>query len=130
MEIQNDYLFVYGTLLDSRNPYAGFLRNHSRFKSNGKFKGELYDVGDYPGAVLLPNGDHYVHGTIFRLLDADEVLKELDDYEGFGDEHEKPNEFVRTLAEVDTGGEMLTCWVYTYNHPVNPSARIKSGRYR
>jgi hypothetical protein len=52
--IDSDKLFVYGTLLqDAKNPVADFLREYSELIGRGYFKGELYDIGSYPG---LPGG--------------------------------------------------------------------------
>jgi gamma-glutamylcyclotransferase (GGCT)/AIG2-like uncharacterized protein YtfP len=58
------------------------------------------------------------------------VLKELDDYEGFGDDFAQPNEFVRELATIDTEGGTLNCWIYLYNYPVGGLPVIESGSYR
>jgi gamma-glutamylcyclotransferase (GGCT)/AIG2-like uncharacterized protein YtfP len=123
------HLFVYGTLLDESNPYAAFLKENSRFYQKGRFKGELYNIGNYPGAIFDQIAETFVYGSIFLLNDPSSVLKELDDYEGFGDDFAKPNEFIRELLEVETANAMLRCWVYLYNKPVDRLPVIESGRY-
>jgi gamma-glutamylcyclotransferase (GGCT)/AIG2-like uncharacterized protein YtfP len=130
MENNPDYLFVYGTLLDEDNPFAEFLQANSKFYATGKFTGELYNLGNYPGAVITAAGDDFVYGKVFKLDTNGTVLNELDEYEGYGDAFAQPNEFVRSVALIDTGDELINCWVYLYNHPVKPASRITSGRYR
>jgi len=128
-EENNRYLFVYGTLLDENNPYGAFLRENSVFYQKGRFKGALYNIGNYPGAVIRPETGAFVHGSIFILNDSLRALKELDDYEGFGDGFAQPYEFVRELIEVETENSSLQCWVYLYNQPVEGLPVIESGRY-
>jgi len=129
MENGTEYLFVYGTLLDESNPYAVFLKENSRFFQKGRFKGELYNIGNYPGAIVNQMAGTFVYGSIFLLNDPNSVLNELDDYEGFGDDFVQPNEFVRKLIEVETEDAMLSCWVYLFNHPVDGLLVIESGKY-
>jgi len=71
------YLFVYGTLMDESNPYGAYLKENSSLLAEGKFKGELYDIGNYPGAILNPDAAGFVHGSIFTLDDPAPVLSEL-----------------------------------------------------
>ena len=122
-------LFVYGTLLDEDNEYAHYLENNSKFYSYGKIKGKLYDIGEYPGAILSDQGNEYIHGVILEINDPENVLPVIDDYEGFGDDQPQPNEFIRVLTEVETGVGMLNCWIYLYNLSVEELPQIKSGRY-
>src|ERR1700749_172942 len=97
----NNLLFIYGTLLNGDNEYAVYLENNSRFYAEGRIKGKLYDVGEYPGAVLLESED-YIYGTILQLNDPEKVLSVLDDYEGYGQGQQEPYLFIRVLAEVWT----------------------------
>jgi gamma-glutamylcyclotransferase (GGCT)/AIG2-like uncharacterized protein YtfP len=129
MNESNRYLFVYGTLLDESNPYAAYLKEHSHFYDEGRLRGRLYNIGNYPGAVLQDDSDSCVHGSIFLIDEPKTVLKELDDYEGFGDPFLQPNEFIRKLVEVEARGMILKCWVYLYNLPVNSLPQISSGDY-
>jgi gamma-glutamylcyclotransferase (GGCT)/AIG2-like uncharacterized protein YtfP len=129
MEENSCYLFVYGSLLDQKNEFAAYLNANGSFYSEGKFKGELYDTGEYPGALFLPDSYSYVHGKVFRIDKAKAVLKQLDDYEGFGEDQPRPNEFIRTIAAVETGMELINCEVYLYNLPVDGLKLIASGDY-
>lgn len=84
MKETNNYLFVYGTLLDKENEHGKHLSNNCTFHSKGKFKGKLYAIGEYPGAIYQPDGEQFVYGDIFIMNDPDITLKILDEYEGFG----------------------------------------------
>jgi len=128
-EEKSSYLFVYGTLLDESAPYGAYLKENSSFLAEGKFKGELYDIGNYPGAISNPDAGGFVHGAVFNINDPAAVLNELDDYEGFGDAFLQPNEFVRALVSIETATGPLNCWAYLYNHSIKPSQRIQSGKY-
>jgi gamma-glutamylcyclotransferase (GGCT)/AIG2-like uncharacterized protein YtfP len=125
----NDKLFVYGTLLDEDNKYGVYLRDNSKFFSTGRLKGRLYDIGEYPAAVLVPNGEEYFHGIILQMDEPEAILALIDMYEGFGEEQPQPNEFVRVLTEADTDTDAIACWIYLYNLPTHNLPLIESGRY-
>ena len=125
----NDKLFVYGTLLDEDNKYGVYLRDNSKFYSQGTVKGKLYNIGEYPGAVLLPNNDDAIYGIILKMDDPETALELIDIYEGFGEGHQQPNEFIRILTDADTENGPVTCWIYVYNLPTQGLILIESGRY-
>jgi gamma-glutamylcyclotransferase (GGCT)/AIG2-like uncharacterized protein YtfP len=129
MEQASNYLFVYGTLLDSDNEFAAYLNNNCSFYAKGRFKGQLYDIGEYPGAVADSNSTHYIYGSVVLIHNPIPVLKQLDDYEGFGDNQEQPNLFVRELMQIETAEGFINCWVYLYNLPVDTLVLIESGDY-
>jgi gamma-glutamylcyclotransferase (GGCT)/AIG2-like uncharacterized protein YtfP len=127
--MMNNLLFIYGTLLSDDNEYGAYLKSNSSFYAPGKLKGKLFDIGDYPGAVLSADTDHYIYGNILKIEEFEKVLPVIDDYEGIGPEQPQPNEFIRFLAEIETGEELITCWIYLYNLPVTRFPQIESGRY-
>jgi gamma-glutamylcyclotransferase (GGCT)/AIG2-like uncharacterized protein YtfP len=129
MEPINPHLFVYGTLLDSSNNYAAYLQQHCTLLQQGKFKGRLYDMGEYPGAIADAHCEQYVYGSIYLMTEPEKVLTIIDDYEGFGAEQEQPNLFIRIQAAIETNLEPVMCWVYIYNLPIEHFAQIQSGRY-
>ena len=129
MEEINSFLFVYGTLLDDSNEFAVYLKQHCNFYSKGKLSGRLYDLGEYPGAILDENTDSYIHGSIVKLIDPNETLKRLDNYEGYGDDQDQPNLFLREIALVETGNGAMNCWIYVYNFSVEGFRPIESGDY-
>ena len=128
MKQNSDYLFVYGTLLGSDNEFAIYLKQYCTFYKPGKFKGKLYDLGEYPGAVHDDNNG-YVYGSIFQLLNQAEAFEYLDDYEGFGDDQDQPNLFIRKFISIETDNEQINCWGYLYNLSVAGFRLIESGDY-
>ena len=129
VEVMNNLLFVYGTLLNEENKYAVYLKTNSRFYSEGRIKGKLYNIGEYPGAVLLPIGEDYIYGSILELDHTESVLHVIDDYEGYGNDQPMPNEFIRLIAPVETSSTIFNCWVYVYNLPTIGVKLIENGRY-
>jgi gamma-glutamylcyclotransferase (GGCT)/AIG2-like uncharacterized protein YtfP len=127
--ITNNYLFVYGTLLDDDNEFGRYLEHNCSFYAKGRFKGRLYDIGEYPGAVA-DDSNGYVYGSIYIMNNAIETLKFLDDYEGFGEDQEQPNLFVREVIEVETNKGLINCEAYLYNLSVDGLRVIESGDYR
>ena len=123
------WLFVYGTLLDKQNEFGAYLNAKCSFYAEGRFKGRLYDIGEYPGAVTDTAGSDYVYGKIFTVNDPDNVLKRLDYYEGFGADQAKPNLFIRERIVIETDNKPVMCWVYLYNLQVEGLRLIKSGKY-
>jgi gamma-glutamylcyclotransferase (GGCT)/AIG2-like uncharacterized protein YtfP len=122
-------LFIYGSLLETDNEFGRYLKQYATIYKSGKFKGKLYDVGEYPGAVYLPDTDYKVHGIIIELFNTKETLKVIDDYEGFGEDQLQPNLFTRKLLNVQTADGNKKCWVYLYNHPTTHLKQIISGDY-
>jgi len=111
--IQN--LFVYGTLLSKyNNEMSVFLRSNSKFIGNGFIYGKLYDLGKYPAAVDLDT-DSKVFGEIYQLINFDETIKILDDYEEIGEEFSLPNEYIRKEVNVFINNKKLSCYCYIYN---------------
>ncbi|MES2063808.1 MAG: gamma-glutamylcyclotransferase family protein [Bacteroidota bacterium] len=122
-------LFVYGTLLQPGNSFADYLKQNCTYLSPGKTKALLYDIGEYPGAIITANTDSYIHGSIFKLLHPKQNLRVIDDYEGFGPEQEQPNLYIRTVVPVETNPGIVNAWIYLYNLPVNGLLQIATGSY-
>ncbi|RYY33831.1 MAG: gamma-glutamylcyclotransferase [Sphingobacteriaceae bacterium] len=119
------YLFVYGTLLTTQNKFGLFLAENSRFVSNAKIKGRLYDIGQYPG-IVPDAGGSYAKGKVFELS-SEIVFDTLDGYEGISAENPAPYEYARILLPVETESETLLCWVYLYNWPIDKAILIEDG---
>lgn len=126
----NNLLFVYGTLLDNDNEFAVYLRDNGKLYAEGRIRGKLYDIGEYPGAVLSDEDNSYVYGVILKLDNATEVLHVVDEYEGFGAGQTWPNEFVRVLTIAETEKGAAQCWIYLYNFSTTNLPQITSGKYQ
>jgi gamma-glutamylcyclotransferase (GGCT)/AIG2-like uncharacterized protein YtfP len=119
-------LFVYGTLLQPGNEFANHLARRCRYLQSGKIRGTLYDVGEYPGLIIC-NTSAYVYGSIYEI--DDEALKLIDAYEGYGEDQDIPNLYLRKLRLIETENGPVDAWVYIYNHPVEGLDKIPSGDY-
>jgi gamma-glutamylcyclotransferase (GGCT)/AIG2-like uncharacterized protein YtfP len=124
------YLFSYGTLLPQHAPreIAPTMRRLRRV-GQGFVRGRLYDLGDYPGAVLTRNGP-LIRGLVFELPDDPEVLERLDKYEEFDRSRPKGSLFVRKRRIVSLqDGKKVFCWIYAYNRPTGAAPPLASGDY-
>lgn len=101
-------LFAYGLLQPGYRPPKTMTRHEP-----DAVRGQLFDLGPYPGAVKLGVGPNWIEGQAI-WLDASE-LGELDAFEGvaFG-QYER----VRVTTR-----EGRTAWAYQYARPLRPEAR-------
>jgi gamma-glutamylcyclotransferase (GGCT)/AIG2-like uncharacterized protein YtfP len=127
----SNLLFIYGTLdpqfaPDEISGVAAKLRPVSR----GTMRGELYDFGEYPGAVRRSRSGT-VSGRIVALPDDPEVLRKLDEYEGYDPRDPSRSLFVRTRHYVMMpNGARRLCWVYLYNGDPQSGRHLPAGKYR
>ena len=124
-------LFVYGTL----RRHAGsemyrLLARYADLVAEGTYRGRLYKVGDYPGAVPSEDPSERVKGEVWFLREPDSVLPELDRYEGCGPGFPEPTEYVGRRQEIvlADGTTCIAC-VYIYNRPTDDLVRISSGDF-
>jgi|SRR5215467_6579400 len=126
-----EYLFVYGTLAKEIAPRE-IAATVERLKEVGQgfIIGRLYDVGEYPGAVLNGRPQDKVFGTIYQLPGDPAVLERLDTYEGFDPARPAQSVFVRRRTSINGLSKMkVKGWVYEYNRNVSSLPRIKNGQY-
>jgi gamma-glutamylcyclotransferase (GGCT)/AIG2-like uncharacterized protein YtfP len=112
-----DKLFVYGTLLKGLgHPLAKRLQGESDFLGEGCFRGRLFDLGEYPAAVLDKKGETKVKGEVYRLHHPKQTLFWLDAYEGTGEGEPEPWEYERKPVSVclKRQAHWMDCWVYLY----------------
>ncbi len=125
-----DKLFVYGSLMGGiQSPIAKYLKGNSAFLGEGQVNGLLLDIGHYPGLVYKTDSEQKVIGHVFELNDAAEMLPHLDHYECVGPAFEEPNQYRRELIKVDLNGQLMDCWAYLYNLPIEGIKIIESGNY-
>lgn len=123
------FLFVYGTLMRGfSNPFAKKLKQEAVWCEKGLFTGQLFDLGEYPGAVYRQDTTTTVRGEIWQLHDFQKTIATLDIYEGI---HEKEPEYVRQLIPIlCESGIQTHCWVYIYCQSTHLFQPILSGDYR
>lgn len=114
----SEYLFLYGTLQPGRAPEeiaptVGKLRR----VGPGRVRGVLYDLGNYPGAVLDRETDSEIEGIVYELPADADILSALDAYEEFDPEAPETSLFLRVSHPVVLDdGETPQCWLYVFNH--------------
>lgn len=125
-----NHLFVFGTLLSGYDhPMARLVAQSCDLVGTAHCQGRMYLAAHYPGMLLSDDPGDQVFGELYRMRDADELLRVLDDYEGFGADHPQPNEFVRERVRVMLDGAAYEAWTYLFNRPVTNLPRIMSGRF-
>lgn len=129
------YLFVYGTLMSGAHTTLG-IEERLRLASESSSLGpaslagvQLYELGEYPGA--LPTGDigAIVHGEAVLLSAAHGSFEWLDEYEGFAPGADD-NEYDRVVRQVRlAGGETIDAWVYLLRRVPSHARAVVSGRW-
>lgn len=126
-----EYLFLYGTLLSGElsNEAAAIVRQ-LRPVAPARVAGRLYDLGEYPGAVVDRSAKTSIKGVLFELPDDDRVLRTLDDYEEFDRGETKQSLFVRIRAVAKLAdGTRVGTWIYAYNRDPGNAKMIAGGDY-
>ena len=119
-EAQHMYLFVYGSLRPAWRRTSSIggaamakqaLRQKARHLGQARVRGELFDLGRYPG--LLLNDCRWVTGDLFLIHD-DSLLRTLDRYEGCDAVSPRPHEYQRVETQVEFDGQVFShpVWVY------------------
>jgi gamma-glutamylcyclotransferase (GGCT)/AIG2-like uncharacterized protein YtfP len=128
----SEYLFLYGTLLADQAPdeVAEALKSLRRI-GPAQVQGRLYDLGEYPGAILArPSSKTVVQGQLFELPTARTIWKELDQYEEFDPAKKENSLFVRTKTRARlTNGDEVNCWIYVYNDDPGTAPLVADGNY-
>lgn len=120
-----EYLFVYGTLLkDFKHKVLESIKDELTLIGPATVKGELYDLGNYPGYIA---GKGEVKGELYSIKDTHKVFGVLDEYEGL---HDAEPEYIRkTVAVMLPGGETVESWIYVYQQPHHQYKKITDGDY-
>lgn len=118
-----EFVFVYGTLMDGMSR-SEVMSDGSEIYCTGSAKGDLYDLGDYPGLTI---GDGDVHGEIYRAGDMFQFIQHLDQIEGnVGD---NPL-FDRRIQLIYTEKGQIWAYVYHYARTIDSFTKIESGNWR
>lgn len=131
-----DYLLVYGTLRQHAQRRAAgehcyqLLQQHASLLGQGRLQGKLYLVDYYPGAVPDNNSAWQVTGEMYQLQQPALLLAALDQYEACGPGFAAPTEYLRLKQQITLeNDEIVTAWVYVYNHPTDGLEHIMSGDF-
>lgn len=114
-----DHLFAYGTLQPGLAPEE-IAETAAKLwpVGQGFVYGELIQLNGYPGVVPDLGSKNRIAGTILELPSDENVLRQLDAYEGYDPQAPEASEFIRVRIVVElAGGGTLECWMYRYNRP-------------
>lgn len=125
-------LFVYGSLRSGLlNPILCHITRYFVFDGMGSIQGNLYDMGEYPGAVPCTE-DHLIVGEVYHIANVDEfekAMEVIDDYEGLIVEPGEVPLFRREPVQVLFRNTTVVAWMYWYNTEITNRARIESGDF-
>lgn len=125
--LPSNYLFAYGSLQrDFDNEMAQLVARSFSYKGKGYIEGSLFDMGNFPAAILAGRPGARVHGELFYIpLCESNLVDLLDEYEGC------PEMYERILLEVTTdNGKTIDAMVYVYQGTTQNLNQIESGNYR
>jgi len=94
-------------------------------------RGRLFDLGEYPGAILDVNAETKIEGEVFELPTDPSVLAELDAYEGYELADPTRSLFIRVKSSAQlSDGRDVESWIYVYNRDPGKAPLITDGNYR
>ncbi|MEP6719497.1 MAG: gamma-glutamylcyclotransferase family protein [bacterium] len=95
-------VFVYGSLRRGSARSMSIRFPTAKFIAEAKVSGSLYDLGEYPGAVI-DGSNSLVIGEVYEV--GDELLNKLDDFEA-------SSNYRRQQVEISLGTHRRTGWLY------------------
>jgi gamma-glutamylcyclotransferase (GGCT)/AIG2-like uncharacterized protein YtfP len=124
-------LFVYGSLRSGfhGSPAFQYIAPYFKKLADGKVKGKLYDLGEYP-AALPTTEEAYIIGELYEANSPDEfnwAIGQLDDYEGVHPEEGEVQLYERALTTIYTDKGEFNAWIYWYKCDVADKPVIASG---
>lgn len=125
----SDYLFAYGFL---KRVYHGNTQTKTppmdvEFVCPGLYQGRIYRIMHYPGVIFDENEGYVVHGEVFKMKNAEQLLPVLDRYEHALPLIKDNPEYQRVLRTIKTPNGPIECWVYEYLKSLKEENRIPGG---
>lgn len=130
-----DLLFVYGTLMATAGDAMGRVERVRLARESvplgvATTRGQLYDLGRYPGLVVGAAHAGLVEGELVRLADPARALGWLDQYEGIVAEQLDTNEYRRAEIDVTMAtGEIVRASAYLYTRELDRARLVASGSW-
>lgn len=124
------FVFAYGSLRSGFHSDAyEYISRYFNFFGQAKVKGKLFDLGEYPAAIPVPE-EAFIYGELYLVKNEGEfswAIAQLDDYEGvLAEPHEQPL-YRREIADIFINDAIVPAWIYWYNGDVNGKPEINSG---
>lgn len=95
-------IFIYGSLRRGSAGSMSVIFPSAKFIAEAKVRGNLYDLGTYPG-LQLDNAGSFVSGEVYEI--DDETLILLDEFEA-------SSNYRRSPVEISLNTELQTGWTY------------------
>ncbi|PKM88735.1 MAG: hypothetical protein CVU87_06860 [Firmicutes bacterium HGW-Firmicutes-12] len=132
--MMKEHLFVYGSLLKGAlDPEVDeIIDKYCKPINWGYINGKLFDLGDYPGAILSIDDESFIYGLLYEISSPDIFFFVLDDYEDYFPGDLARSEYIRRKTEVrlNEHNEQIRAWVYEYNKSITSSQPyIESGNW-
>jgi gamma-glutamylcyclotransferase (GGCT)/AIG2-like uncharacterized protein YtfP len=126
-----DRLFVYGSLRRGFRLHQHLADLGATFETEGKVAGELFDLGEYPGARPSNRTGEWVCGELFHLQNPQLDFRILDEVEEFFPTVPERSQFIREVVEVIPPARVpQKAWIYWLSaHLTGDRQRIPSGDY-
>lgn len=122
--------FAYGTLRRGLRRHKYLAAAGAQFIARGTVRGDLYDLGEFPGAIPSETPAALVRGEVYRLSNPGRAFKVLDHVEGIASSESESSLYRRALACVTLeNGTAVEAWIYWLNRVHEPKRRILSGQY-
>ncbi|MEM9895390.1 MAG: gamma-glutamylcyclotransferase family protein [Bacteroidota bacterium] len=123
-------LFVYGLLRkEASHEKSTYLSEQATFIEHAIFQGKLFRIEAYPGVTPSDNKTDTVIGEVYELPN-DNILSNLDYFEGIGESFPRPYEYRRQICDVTlSSGSICQAWIYLYNRDLNEFEQISSGDF-
>ncbi len=130
MQDNIQHLFVYGTLRRGADSLmANRLSESSDWIGEGKVKGCVYNLGDFPGAIFDDTLDSYIQGEVLSLHNPTTAFEWMDKYEGYNAGSPESNLFTRKEFPVETSQGVFLCAGYQYLGSIQGLEPLSSGDY-
>ena len=123
-------VFVYGTLMRGQSRWPILERHRVVSVAAAEVVAGLLHLGAYPGIVPDPSGSAITRGELVeleRLVEAIEVLDEVEDFQGYGASFSL---YRRSVIEAQTDEGVALCWTYVYTGSALGASPIPSGDWR
>lgn len=121
-QLPSRHVFVYGTLRRGAANDINRLQPAPRFVGEARIRGEMYDLGRYPGVLL--NREDWVLGEVYEI--SPELERQLDVIEEVYPQQR--DEYQKRQVLVTVGTQPVACLVYEINpRYVQGRRRIASG---
>jgi len=121
-----EHIIFYGSLMQNLGGRKKIeIENDVEFQEYCKIKGQLYDLGEYPG--LLPEGDNVITAELYHIKNL-QVLEILDEFEGHNLQHPELSFFRRVAVQLDDPNTLA--YVYYYNDSIEGAFEVHGGDWR